>query len=413
VLLAFCLLLPVMLSQGQAAASPRSKTITVHTLAQLILEEEPFRESSLYACMFRLQRQGLNPQQVLSMCEQDLVRSAVEDGRALPEGFDEDISGTAGVECPGTWGGPAAAPTGNASYKHPKYGDLGEYSWGGSGEFKNENGLYRFKGLSQVESRELKADAADRYAEAVDRWSKASEAWIAALNAREAANKTGDAAKIAEAEANVKNTSAAVDAAKKEREAAEKEAKADPNKVKVTPSVSEPVPDAQSAQLCAETLAFLTECDRVGWSTYECQRLQSQLEGCADPALIYPDPLGDGSVNCSTPVPSAEAVEEAVTAWCRRVVKHGPDVDPCAIEVLPGNPGLSHTIWATAGVVCGSPYAYVTEDSCLVSVTVYDIETRSVASVLLVARDKLGGPVWVFPASPPPGSPLPHGPKPY
>ncbi|GAA3538856.1 hypothetical protein AFL01nite_27050 [Aeromicrobium flavum] len=402
------------------AASART-VLTQHAYAMQILAEEPRLEGSFYACMYRLYHQGLRPEQVQAHCESRLVAASVSSGRDLPEGFSPDVGDSRTLSCPGRWAGPASAPSGAKNFTHPKLPDhdLGGYTWGGKGEVKRvdpdtgEQQWYRLKGLTETEARLRKAEAADRYVESLKAWGAAWDEYTAAARRLDEAKATGDAAQVAAAEAAFKAAAAKRDAAAEERDKALKAAESDPNKA--PPSVSQPA--SQDTSACAEALAFLTECDRVEWSTHACQELLAKANNCADPALIYPDPLG-GGVACGEPAPPAEDIAAAVELWCSMRIDHGPDTDPCSGEVA--GLTLRSWIWPTgAGAVCNSPYAYVTEDSCAVTITLAGFGTKNVQSVLAVGLSKLGGPVWVMP-SPSPICPTcrdglpagPHGPLP-
>ena len=57
--------------------------------------------------------------------------------------------------------------------------------------------------------------------------------------------------------------------------------------------------------------------------------------------------------------------------------------------------------------VCGSPYAYVAQDSCVVPLRLSDFGQTSLDDVLLWAVDRVGGPVFILPANPRPDGPRP------
>jgi hypothetical protein len=105
-------------------------------------------------------------------------------------------------------------------------------------------------------------------------------------------------------------------------------------------------------ELEAEIAAFFAECDRNGWSTYECQKLAST---CGDPALAIVDPEG---ITCRgiDVIGGEEPLKQALLHACESRVRYGPDGGSPCEGLEPGMPMRS-----LLGPVCGDPLALVLE----------------------------------------------------
>ncbi len=412
--LVVAVVLPVALVLSTAPGrADDTLTVQEHRTALAILSRQPVREGAFAACLFRLYAQGLGIVRAQHECEVALPGLAGAAGTPLPAGHVSASSGV-GLRCPGTLNGPAARGQAyGRPYADPRAisEDLGGYSWGGSGEVKSADEWFVWRGLSETESARRKAEAVDRYFDAVGDAQRAFDDWTAAVDAANNAHQSGDPQAIKAADEKQRQASAALDDAQTARDIALHNAQADPNKA--PPDVSDVDPEA--ATCGADALAFLVECDRADWRTPDCRELQARMHHCVDPALIYPDPL-DGSIACGESLADPEQVASALEAWCHERVRYGPDVDdPCSIHPRQGAPdseemALRGYVWdagSAAVTVCGSPLAYVSQDSCVVPLRLPDFGQTSLDEVLLWAIDKLGGPVVILPADPRTSGPRP------
>jgi hypothetical protein len=401
-----------------AAGNPA--VVTAHTKALQLITRSPAMEGAMYACLYRLYMQGMGISRAQNQCEMelpDLGRGGVSSelpgytGPGTRGG--SSGSGGSGVGCPGWLAGPAAL--GSRWYRN--YVDpvnptvhYGKYSWGAAGEVKSATEWYEYLGLSEAESERRKMEAVREHQEAHDEEVRTFNAALRAADDLSAARKTGDAARIAAAEAALKAATEAHTQAQDAELKAYEKALADPNIVK--PGVSQTDPNAPD--MCgADTLAFLRECDRVNWITADCRMLQARIQHCVDPALIFPNPI-DGSPTCGQQTATPEEMASAMEMWCRRLVRYGPDDDPCSLAPRHGggNPnlallGLTWDPTHGTAVVCGSPYAFIAQDSCVAEMTVPTFGRPDVETVVLWAFDKLGGPVFILPGNPPGGGPRP------
>lgn len=418
----------VVLTGGLAVAGPASTARADLTRAERhatvlqILDRDPVAVGSMYACLYRLYMQGLGIKQAITECEQQLPALGNKDVSSIMPDYLGPAGGGGGgggsgwgggdTGCPGSLAGPAARGrvfTAGPLPPDPRTPgvDFGGYSWGGRGEVRNSEEWFKYRGLSEQESELRKREAVENYVDALRAWEAAWNEYEMALHERSAAGASGDANRITAAEARQKAASEALDKAKETRERALREAQADPNKA--PPDVARVDPDAPGCG--SDALAMLRECDRVAWVTAVCQQLYAEEHNCADPALMMPNPL-DGGVRCGE-APMPENAAEVLAAWCRQHVRPTPGEDPCAadptqIDTGGGRFAATGHVWRTEEgnpIVCGSPLAIVTEESCAVPLTVPAPERADVRTILLVALDRLGGPVLVLPADPPPGWP--------
>jgi hypothetical protein len=352
-------------------------------------------EGSLYSCLFHELMQGIPMQQAMESCETKLI--------------EDDALGFGADSLPGMGGSTpfdpseivascaAGDPTVGQSSGYGEVSRYGGYSWGGNPG--------QYFGLSREESLRLKEIAVQEAREANLRFDEAYDAAEAARQRLNEAKASGDAAAIAKAEAEYKKADAkAVDAANKAVHANRK-AGDDPNRR--PPNTIRP---GFGTSLCEQTLAgareFLRECNRNGWKTYECQKLKSQMNGCPDPALILVDP-GQG-YSCGEK-PDAEAVREAAVKRCEQRVKYGPGgANPCE-PMAPSDTGLF--LRGPKADICNDPYAYVDpgQAACFGTFEIERVGQPDFETILAMALERFGGPIFVLPKPP---LPFPGGPDP-
>jgi hypothetical protein len=419
----------ILLACGPAVAGPASSARAdqplkeVHLNALQIIEKDPSLAGAMYACLYRLYKQGLGVNAAQQECEIQLPSLGNKDvSSVFPNYFGPVGGGGKGsswgggdISCPGSLAGPAARGMvyGKGWPRDPRNQslDLGGYTWGGAGEVKNGSEWYEYRGLSENESEARKREAVEDYFAAEKEWGTALDNLAKATGNLNAAKTSGDPARIADAEAKLKAAEETFNKADKKLNEAKDKAKQDPNKAK--PGVSRLDPDAPN--LCgADLLATLRECDRVSWQSGQCQQLYAELHNCADPALIYPDPE-TGAVQCGEPVAPEDAAE-TLKRWCQENTTPAPGEDPCSVRptVVASGTGTFSSIglqWNSEGgsrLVCGSPSAHVAEDSCVVPLKIQPSTQHDVKTVLLWGLDHFGGPVFILPADPPGGPLLPR-----
>lgn len=162
------------------------------------------------------------------------------------------------------------------------------------------------------------------------------------------------------------------------------------------------------AQVVASAREILRECARTKYQG-PCAELGTRLSGCANPLYAYVDP--SQGLACEEEV-DPKAV---VTAWqekCERLTTPGPDGgSPCA----PPAPPEGGVLEGGAMDPCNDPRAMVdpASDACFAPLQVVSpngVGGTSVEEVILIALQRLGGPIFVLPPTGP--SPLPPGPDP-
>ena len=131
------------------------------------------------------------------------------------------------------------------------------------------------------------------------------------------------------------------------------------------------------------------------------------MSGCPDPALILVDP-GQGYV-CGAKV-DPEVVKNAWVAKCEQRVKFGPDTaNPCLPPTFDSSTRFGQ---GKMGDICGNPYARTdpASDECSTVTIGKQFGEIDIQEIIIVALNKLGGPIVVIPKDPNP-SPRP-GPDP-
>jgi hypothetical protein len=352
-------------------------------------------EDSLYSCLLNSLMQGLPLAQAQAECATKLVDDDHK-GFGGPLGeiskeqasfFDpQSVSGACG------WGD-SETGKGTTTETYPMYGT---FSYGGKAS-ETENGL------SRKESLALKEAAVAARGEALKELATALAAEKAAREDAEKKEHTVDAKKAKEALAAAEaDTKAKEEAAKKAKEEANK----DPNKKPAAPppSKKEPGPGVSACdQALASARELVRECQRTSWKSYSCQQVLARLNGCADPALILVDP--EQGYTCGSK-PDPEAVKNAVIARCEERVKVGPDGrNPCEPLSFESSSRIAH---GNFGDVCDNPEAYRDPDSAACLGTFQGggyFGQPDIQQIIIVALEKLGGPLIVIAPPPPPGVP--------
>jgi len=132
------------------------------------------------------------------------------------------------------------------------------------------------------------------------------------------------------------------------------------------------------------------------------------MHGCPDPSLILVEP--DAGYSCGDAI-DAEAVKDAWVKKCESTVKYGPDRDnPCKPPTVYGN---GRYVQGNSGDICSDPRAMVDPES---GVYIGTLEVKKpfgqpgLQELIVLALDKIGGPIVVLPLAPKP--PRPGGPQP-
>ena len=163
-------------------------------------------------------------------------------------------------------------------------------------------------------------------------------------------------------------------------------------------------PDGDAcAEVQQEVAKLIEECNRNGWTSYECMKMKS----CGDPALIQPVQSADGTAGTCGAVEifGGEAkIRQALMMQCEARSQPGPDGSTSC------GGWRSEATNIQAQKACGSPYALVTE-TCLESgggQVGFMTMQRSLQEVLDKGREKIGGPRITVGGGGPQG---PMGPK--
>jgi hypothetical protein len=380
--------------QPNPPARPQKKSYA--SVSQALQEIGKFAEDTFYACLMNGLAQSLPLAQVSDDCATQLVGP---DGRnpggtvSFPGGrlvFDPvQITNACGSGDPKLG---QSSGTGGSTY--------GGYTYGGDASH-----YYQY---SEEESRQLKEEA---IRESELEYQHFKELELKADQAKaelEAAKQAGDAAAIAAAE---KKAQEAVDAASAQAgkaSEASKKAHSDPNER--PHSSAETAPDSACTEVLAAARESLRECNRNGWTSAACQRLAARMHGCPDPTLIYVDP--DAGYSCGAPL-DAEAVKDAWVRKCESVVKTGPGADsPCKPPKMYGN---GRYVQGNSGDVCNDPRAMVDPDS---GVCIGTLEVKKpfgqpgIQELIVLALDKIGGPIVVLPLGQKPPNPRNPEPRP-
>jgi len=276
----------------------------------------------------------------------------------------------------------------------------GSYSWGGDSRQTN--------GYSQEESYQLKKEAVDAWKKAQEEAYKAEDAADAAKKELDAAKKSGD--KDAIKKAQEKYEKAHDEAMVKAADAlnASKKAEADPNQ-KGSGGNTRPVGGEMSA--CEEALQdareLLAECNRTKWKDTRCQQLQAKVHGCPDPTLILVDP--DAGYTCAAQV-DPEAAKKAWVLNCQQRVKYGPETNPCEPPKIDKN---GHYAQGDPSDVCNDPHAFIDPSGtmCWGEINLQQYGQPNIQQILVIALNRLGGPIVVIPVTNPPPPPT-GGPRP-
>lgn len=379
------------------------------SVSQTLQQNGKFAENTLYACLMNGLVQGLPLTQVSDDCATQLIGpdgSNPGGGFSFPGGgspFDPaSVSANCSSGDPSRTQTQSARPVGYPGSSIPGMGwtkvagmeGFGYGTYGGKGvKEKGEDGKeYEYVGLSKEESMAQKEAAMKEADAALQKYQEL----------RAAASKETDPAKKAALEKQAK-------AADKEFQEKHKEASKDPNK-------KEPgFPNSRTAgegSVCESVLQSaretLHECNRNGWKSHTCQSLAAKMNHCPDPALIFVDP--DAGYSCGAAI-DAEAVKDAWVEQCQELVKYGPGGDnPCKPPSMYGN---GRYVQGNSGDICSDPRAMVNPES---GVCIRTLEAKNpfgqpgIQELIVLALDKIGGPIVVLPLGPKP--PRPGGPEP-
>jgi hypothetical protein len=154
---------------------------------------------------------------------------------------------------------------------------------------------------------------------------------------------------------------------------------------------------------------ILSECNRNGWKSSQCQQLQAKMYGCPDPTQIFVDP--DAGYVCGGKVDAKtkEALKKAWIARCEELKRGvGPEANPCEPPVIDES---GRHFKGRIGDVCNDPHAYILPQSeeC-VATFVMPTHGTDLQKLLVFGINKFGGSIWVLPPRPNPepgGGPTP------
>lgn len=364
------------------------------SVSQTLQQTGKFAEDTFYACLMNGLAQGLPLTQVSDSCATELIGpdgSNPGGGFSLPSGgspFDPaQITSACSISDP-TLG--QSSGFGGSDY--------GGYTYGG-----DKNHYYQY---SQAESLQLKQEAIREAEIEYQHFKELELAADAANKELAAAKEAGNAADIAAAEKQAKEANAAANAQAAKSAEASKKANADPNER--PPSVSETAPDSICTQVLAAARDILRECNRNGWKSAQCQKLAAKMNGCPDPTQIFVDP--DAGYSCGAAIDS-EAVKTAWVEKCESNVKYGPGgANPCEPPTVYGN---GRYVQGSSVDICSDPRAMVDPESgvCIGTLVVKKpFGQPGLQELIILALDKIGGPIVVLPLGPKP--PRPSGPQP-
>jgi hypothetical protein len=190
-----------------------------------------------------------------------------------------------------------------------------------------------------------------------------------------------------------------------EKNIASKDEPKDPGAARPEPGENG-TPCEQALQAARDVIG---ECERTGWRSTRCQRLQAKMNHCPDPTIMYVDP--DAGYACGAKI-DPEAVKQAWVQHCRRLQRPSPDgPDPCE---PPSVDALGRYVGGKPlDDMCHSLIALIDPEgpACYGTVEIQAFGQPDLQEILLVALNKIGGPVVVLPnRNPPP--PGPPGPRP-
>ena len=365
------------------------------SVSQTLQQTGKFAEDTFYACLMNGLAQGLPLTQVSDDCATQLIGP---DGRNPSEGFSFPGGGSPFDPAQITSACSIGDPTLGQSSGSGSTSDYGGYTYGG-----DKNHYYQY---SQAESLQLKQEAIREAEIELQHFKELELAADEASRELAAAQQSGNAADIAAAEKKAKEANDAATAQAGKALDASKKAQADPNER--PPSVSETAPDSICTQVLAAARETLRECNRNGWKSAQCQKLAAKMNGCPDPTQIYVDP--DAGYSCGAAI-DAEAVKDAWVKKCESTVKYGPGGDnPCEPPTVYGN---GRYVQGNSGDICSDPRAMVDPES---GVCIGTLEVKKpfgqpgIQELIVLALDKIGGPIVVLPLGPKP--PRPGGPQP-
>jgi hypothetical protein len=246
---------------------------------------------------------------------------------------------------------------------------------GGKGEKDPESGV-PYKGLSQEESMDQKAEAIMKAVEALEKYQKAQEAAVKETDLAKKVELINEAAKL-----------------KAEWQKAHEKALEDPNLTYNPSHTADVTPCAEALQTARE---YLFECHRTDWKYPGCASLQAATQRCPDPTQVYVDP--ESGYACMDSI-DTEALKTAWVAECEKLVNYGPDGDnPCHPPRFDGKgrfaPQDSHDNFCES-----TPETYI-EPGSSSCIKVFEIKTfgePDIKKLYVWGLNHLGGPVVVIP----------------
>lgn len=409
---------------GDTATRKHTKAYKRALVANKILLEHPkFAEATIYACINAYYRQGLPFSQIMALCGTQLQ---IDEGKGFGGGlgsisggfgrgqsaFDPgQVSAACATGDPRKGQGKDPAPySGQRPWSHfsenrtdykvvggTRLELYGSYSWGGKGKLYDDYGRRVTNdqgqnmvalGLTREQAEKIKAERVKAAKTAWDDFNK----------------KCGEG-----------SSTPADECAKLRKKAqdADAEAEDDPN----TEPEGSSMPAAGLESACDMAVAsareVLRECNRNGWKSAQCQQLSAKMNHCPDPTYIYIDP--EQGYECGAKV-DPQLVVQAAVERCRKTTRPYPDGrDPCKPPQVSDS---GRVIYGASKDICSDPKAYVdpASNACIVEIQADTFGRPDLASIILFALNKFGGPIVVLPRrNPPPPRPGPQpepGPRP-
>jgi hypothetical protein len=159
---------------------------------------------------------------------------------------------------------------------------------------------------------------------------------------------------------------------------------------------------------CTQTLLFVGECNRDGWTSPECRALLDRVNGCLDRTVA--DPANPDETTCPVPAVDSGKVQDVMMVLCSSKKRYGPDDNPCDGKFVQG---IARTYWTDSKKVdeCKDPLILRSE-ACAADVTVVEFGVPDLEEIRNFGLDKLGGPIFIFPTGTPrdAGGPTPKPP---
>ena len=374
------------------------------TLANSVLTKVgKFAEDSFYSCLLNGYAQGLSVAQARGDCATKLVADdkkgfggSIEGIRPGRDSFFDPSKITAACN--------TGDPTHSQSSGYVTVPGYGSFTYGGDPN--------KFYGLTKDESERQKTENIAESVKEYAKFDKLVDEDLKKTNEKKEAEKKGDDAAAKKADKEQKAAyQAALDQLAKAKLAEEK-AKGDPNK-KPQP-VGRPVAgDSTCEQALDAGRELLRECHRTQWKDFRCQQLQARIGHCPDPALILVDP--EQGYVCGAKI-DPEAVKNAWVAQCKQRIKVVPDTaDPCLPPTFDKSERFGQ---GNMGDICSNPYAQIDPENekCSVVEIGKEFGKIDIQEVIVIALNKLGGPIVIIPKnpkpSPHPGSDPRPGPRP-